>query len=143
MLPTNSCITRSREEILADACLRLEEDLRDIEPMEYYLFLMFGELPSVYERVNDIIGCHFTDGTMGFACTGEANIGWRENPLAAIDLEFSSHDIFVYFRLFIAGNQTGVEIHHIVFYESEGDPSENTEALKSALLAASKSTAKS
>ena len=67
---------------------------------------------------------------------GEADIAWNEVPSAAIDLEFFSQGIFVYFRLFMAGNQSRVEIHHIIFHESAGNPTENTTSLKQTLKAA-------
>ena len=129
-------IANSREAILATACSNLARDLREIDPADYYLFFRYGELPDIYDRVNAMLDRHFANGTFSFACTGDANINWDEIPAAAIDLEFFSKGIFVYFRLFVTDDQPRVEIHHIVFQESAGNPSENTSSLEQTLKAA-------
>jgi hypothetical protein len=125
--------TQARETALAKACNNLAKSLRDIDPVNYYLFFEFGEMTIIYDQITKLIDSHFTLGVMNFTCTGEAILKWNRKPHVAIDLEFFSDSVFVFFRLFIAPGPLRVEIHNIVFQESASNPQTNTLALEKIL----------
>lgn len=126
-------ITQARETALANACKCLAKNLRDIDPINFYLFFEFGEMTIIYDQITKLIDSHFTLGVMNFTCSGEAILKWNKKPHVAIDLEFFSDGIFVFFRLFIAPGPLRVEIHNIVFQESSSNPHTNTIALEDIL----------
>ncbi len=132
-MPDQISVTRQRELALREACHDLSNDLRKIEPASYFLFFELGELPAVYEQVNLYLDQHFPKGKLAFACTGQTSIGWTESPQVAVDLEFSGEDILAFFRLVIGSKEHDVELHHISFQQSVGDPHHNTIALSKAL----------
>ena len=137
MLASNQlAITANRENILYDGCEELANDLKQIDPTLYASFFQYGEARFVYEAVNSILDKHFIKGAMTFACTGDALIPWGESPVIAIDMEFVSDGIFAFFRIILTKNNPIVELHHIVFHESAGDPEANTEQLRKSIAAA-------
>ena len=130
---TDECITVRREQILCDACSCLASELRQIEPGDFFSFFQLGQVPAVHDDVTATIDRHFGNNTMGFACTGEAEISWNKPSAVAIDLEFVFEGIFAFFRLFLSADNSAVELHHISFQDSSGDPDSNTVKLEKAI----------
>ena len=126
-------ITEAREAVLANACGKLIKNLRGLDPVHYYLFFEFGEMAAIYDQVTKIIDNYFAIGTMNFACTGEAILRWNRKPHIAVDLEFFSNGIFIFFRLYLTTTHPRVEIHNILFQESANHPQANTIALEDTL----------
>ena len=128
-------ITQSRERILSDGCRDFVRSLQQIDPSNFFLFFKFGEMPSLYHKVGELVDQHFAMGTVAFACTGNTRISWTEATVVSIDMEFFCEGIFAFFRLNISQDDTSAEIHHIIFQESSSNPQANTEALRQAVNA--------
>ena len=125
--------TRDREEIIRGACSSLSKELYLIEPIAYCLFFQLGQMPQVFDQVNQMVERNFRVGTMHFSCTGDTLIDWECNSTVAIDLEFTSEEIFAFFRLVLGGKQPVVDLHHIAFPNGERTPEENNVLLRDAL----------
>ncbi|MEM7069149.1 MAG: hypothetical protein AAF478_09715 [Pseudomonadota bacterium] len=129
-------VVQQRENIIASACKQLAEDLKSIPPLAYAFFFNIGDMPVVFEQINTLIEQRFKGGTMSFPCTGECELNWEQLPIVSIDLEFADPEVSVFFRLSFADNGLAVNLHHISFPESAGDPALNTSLLEKHLAAA-------
>ncbi|MBO6814735.1 MAG: hypothetical protein JJ891_07730 [Rhizobiaceae bacterium] len=136
MASTQLAITAHRENVLYDACEELAVDLMSIDPALFSSFFQYGEARFVYDNVNKLLDKHFCTGSLSFACTGDTLVSWNEPPVVAVDLEFVRDGIFAFFRLVLTGKTPVVELHHITFQESRGDPEENTAELEKSIRAA-------
>jgi len=136
MASTQVKITAHRENILYDACEAMAHDFMSIDPSSFASYFHRGDTPAVYEQVNNVIDKHFKRGSVTFACTGDSLTPWNEAPVVAIDLEFISNSIFAFFRMILTGKEPVVELHHITFHESTGNPETNSTELKRALHSA-------
>ncbi len=122
-----------RERLLRDACRKLAEDLKLIEPTCYDNFLHLGQLLGVYDQVMATLDNHFLNNTMNFSCTGDSSISWSGPATIYLDLEFNHAGIFAFFRLKLGSGDTNVELHHISFEETSDDPKMNTWRLAEAI----------
>lgn len=129
LIPANLNTTQQRECALNNACLEMAADLQRIDPTVYLMFLEFGQMPEICFEINNIVDRHFGAGAMSFACTGEGVISWSGECRVGIDLEFLTEHLFAFFRLFIGSEPPRVELHHISFNDSSGDPANNTRKL--------------
>ena len=130
-------VVKQREEIIASACGKMAEKLRQIPPFAYACFFNFGNMPNVFDQINTTIENCFETGTMSFPCTGDCYLSWDQYPIVALDLEFANEDVSVFFRLLFAENDLIVNLHHISFYNSTGDPNANTAMLEQHIMQAS------
>ena len=138
ILQIQQSITAQREDILCRACHNLASELKLIEPTAFALFFQHGQMPEIYNLVSASLNRHFITNTISFACTGDTLITWNNPARVAIDLEFETGNIFVFFRLVVGSKEPSVELHHISFMDSSGDPEKNTKLLQSTLLGVTK-----
>lgn len=118
-----------REQILLDCVSPILPELRDIEPGLYFAFLVLGGLPELNQTIDAIIEKKFGSHNLQFSCTGEAELGWSNNPIIGLDFEFSSKGLFAFFRLVFTGSNARVTLHHIAFPQTTNDPKRNNELL--------------
>ncbi len=122
-----------RERLLLAYCRVMLEELKNISPACFDVFLKMGHFSKVYEEVKSILERNFSSNAMTFTCTGESQQGWGTKPVVGLDFEFMFDDIFVFFRLIIGEENDTIELHHISFENSAGAPNKNTTLLEMAL----------
>ena len=122
-----------REEILCVVFPAPVKELRLIAPVLFENFFRFGQLSGVYDQVTQTLDHFFIKNSMNFACTGDSSISWSNPATVALDLEFMFLGIFVFFRLSFGYEKVAIELHHISFESSSGDPDENTVQLAKAI----------
>lgn len=119
-------VTGRRESIIAQACGKLAAELRLIDPFRFAVFFNLGQMPSVYDEINQIVWRNFRDGALSFTCTGDTLICWSKQPVVALDFEFARDGVLAFFRLILVGRAPAVELHHIAF-ETAGDEPGDTD----------------
>lgn len=136
-------VIEQREAIIARGCAKLAAELRLIDPFRYAAFLNLGQIPSVYDEINQIVERNFTGNAMSFTCTGDTLITWGKPPVVALDFEFCHAGILAFFRLVIVEAEPHVELHHIAYDPgASGEPDVDVSANNTQLEAAFGSAAR-
>lgn len=140
---TKTDVTAQREAIIAMACGKLAAELRLIDPFRFAAFFNLGQMPSVYDEINQIVWRNFREGALSFTCTGDTLICWSKHPAVALDFEFSHGGVLAFFRLILVGRQPAVELHHVAFEQAnadngQGSLDENSIRLSQAMEAAAR-----
>lgn len=137
-MQTNSSesINSQRETILFEGCHDLIAALRKVDPVQFVMVFYSGQTLGIAEQLRDLIENHFKPNTVSFEFTGECAVPWAGSFTVALDLELLHAGVFAFFRLYLCGNESSVEINHISFETAGNDPVENTILLKDAIHSA-------
>lgn len=95
-----------------------------------------GQTLGIGELLRERIEGHFKPNTVSFEFTGECDVPWTGNFTVALDLELLHLGVFAFFRLYLCGDESSVELNHISFETAGNDPLENTKLLATAIQAA-------
>ena len=123
-------ILQERESIICSAMSDFANELRQIDPSDFTLFLRGVDLPSIFEKVNSILAAKFTSPQVSFACTGDVIIDWESVPVVGLDFELTCDTFFAFFRLWLKNGRNAVELHHLSFQDFQESPEQNTMRLK-------------
>ncbi|MFK5980425.1 MAG: hypothetical protein QM488_16230 [Rhizobiaceae bacterium] len=129
-------INEKREAILHDACHDLIISMRKVEPVEFVMVFYSGQTLGIGELLRERIESHFIPNSVSFEFTGECDVQWTGNFTVALDLELLHQGVFAFFRLYLCGDESSVELNHISFEKAGNDPLENTKLLEKAIQAA-------
>lgn len=129
-------INERREAILHEGCHDLIASMRKVEPAEFVMVFYSGQTLGIGELLRERIEGHFKPNTVSFEFTGECNVQWVGNFTVALDLELLYEGVFAFFRLYLCGDESSVELNHISFEKAGNDPLENTKLLAKAIQAA-------
>lgn len=129
-------LTAAREAILQNAMQPFARELSLIEPVWFLLFFNFGQMSEICEEITKMADRHFDGRSLSFSCSGDTMIAWDQKPVAALDFEFVSKHIFAFFQIVIGAGEARINLHHISFQETAGDPAHNTDMLREALASA-------
>lgn len=135
-ISSNENINSKREAILYGACGELIGALRKIEPVEFVMMFYSGQKLGIGEQLRELIEGHFKTNTVAFEFTGECAMPWSGDFTVALDLELLHCGVFAFFRLYLCGKESSVEINHISFEEAGAEPHENTKLLAKAITSA-------
>jgi hypothetical protein len=136
-------LIEQREAIIARGCARMAAELRLVDPFRYAAFLNLGQIPSVYDEINQIVERNFNGNALSFTCTGDTLITWGKPPVVALDFEFCHAGILAFFRLVLVESEPHIELHHIAYDPGAGsdpgiDAAANNEQLEAALREAAR-----
>ena len=70
---------------------------------------------------------------MVFGAGGDYRLEWGGPPEIVLDLEIKPRGITIYSQLTLTNEQAGLDIKHIAFHDSSGDPDTNTRMLEERL----------
>ncbi|MBL4725077.1 MAG: hypothetical protein JKY83_00090 [Rhizobiaceae bacterium] len=129
-------INDTREAILHEGCHDLIKSMRKVEPAQFLMVFYSGQTLGIGEMLRERIEGHFKANTVSFEFTGECDVPWVGNFTVALDLELLHLGVFAFFRLYLCGNESSVELNHISFETAGIDPLENTKLLEKAIQAA-------
>jgi len=129
-------VTSLREEIIVAACRNLVENLRLLEPMDYFLALYSGNNLALGIEIQSLIDRHFKENSLTFDFTGECSHAWRGPFSVALDMELFFRGVFAFFRLHVFDDFARVELNHISFEHAGFNPDENTQLLSKVINSA-------
>ncbi len=125
--------TDQRERIVAEAISPVASELRLLDAADLISLLRFELYGNLSDLVSSAAELYFHPGTVVFGAGGDYRLEWGGPPEIVLDLEIKPRGITIYSQLTLTNEQAGLDIKHIAFHESAGDPDANTRILEERL----------
>lgn len=125
--------TDQRERIVAEAISPVASELRLLDAADLISLLRFELYGNLSDLVSSAAELYFHPGTVVFGAGGDYRLEWGGPPEIVLDLEIKPRGITIYSQLTLTNEQAGLDIKHIAFHESAGDPDANTRILEQRL----------
>ncbi|MFN3506501.1 MAG: hypothetical protein ACK4ZU_03425 [Allorhizobium sp.] len=125
--------TNQRERIVAEAISPVASELRLLDAADLISLLRFELYGNLSDLVSSAAELYFHPGTVVFGAGGDYRLEWGGPPEIVLDLEIKPRGITIYSQLTLTNEQAGLDIKHIAFHESSGDPDANTRMLEDRL----------
>ncbi|QPC85375.1 hypothetical protein GA830_00425 [Mesorhizobium sp. NBSH29] len=122
-----------REAVVANAIQSVVSELRLVDVADYIAFVRLESFACVADIVDSAAELYFMPGTLRLGHSGEAHVGWTENPRIVLDLELHPRGATVYFQLTLSALHASVVVNYVAFADASSNPEENTEFLARAL----------
>ena len=125
--------TNQRERIVAEAISPVASELRLLDAADLISLLRFELYGNLSDLVSSAAELYFHPGTVVFGAGGDYRLEWGGPPEVVLDLEIKPRGITIYSQLTLTNEQAGLDIKHIAFHDSSGDPDTNTRMLEERL----------
>ena len=125
--------TNQRERIVAEAISPVASELRLLDAADLISLLRFELYGNLSDLVSSAAELYFHPGTVVFGAGGDYRLEWGGPPEIVLDLEIKPRGITIYSQLTLTNEQAGLDIKHIAFHDSSGDPDTNTRMLEERL----------
>lgn len=125
--------TDQRERIVAEAISPVASELRLLDAADLISLLRFELYGNLSDLVSSAAELYFHPGTVVFGAGGDYRLEWGGPPEIVLDLEIKPRGITIYSQLTLTNEQAGLDIKHIAFHDSSGDPDTNTRMLEERL----------
>jgi hypothetical protein len=125
--------TDQRERIVAEAISPVASELRLLDAADLISLLRFELYGNLSDLVSSAAELYFHPGTVVFGAGGDYRLDWGGPPEIVLDLEIKPRGITIYSQLTLTNEQAGLDIKHIAFHDSSGDPDTNTRMLEERL----------
>ena len=125
--------TNQRERIVAEAISPVASELRLLDAADLISLLRFELYGNLSDLVSSAAELYFHPGTEVFGAGGDYRLEWGGPPEVVLDLEIKPRGITIYSQLTLTNEQAGLDIKHIAFHDSSGDPDNNTRMLEERL----------
>ncbi|KPF42068.1 hypothetical protein ACSV9I_04960 [Rhizobium sp. G187] len=121
--------TDQRERIVAEAISPVASELRLLDAADLISLLRFELNGNLSDLVSSAAELYFHPGTVVFGAGGEYRLEWGGPPEIILDIEIKPRDITIYAQLVLTDAHAAIDIKHIAFHKSAGDPDANTRML--------------
>ncbi|MBX9469278.1 hypothetical protein FVA81_18420 [Rhizobium sp. WL3] len=125
--------TDQRERIVAEAISPVASELRLLDAADLISLLRFELYGNLSDLVSSAAELYFHPGTVVFGAGGDYRLEWGGPPEIVLDVEIKPRGITIYSQLTLTNEQAGLDIKHIAFHETSGDPDANTRMLEERL----------
>ncbi len=125
--------TNQRERIVAEAISPVASELRLLDAADLISLLRFELYGNISDLVSSAAELYFHPGTVVFGAGGDYRLEWGGPPEVVLDLEIKPRGITIYSQLTLTNELAGLDIMHIAFHETSGDPDANTRMLEDRL----------
>jgi len=125
--------TNQRERIVAEAISPVASELRLLDAADLISLLRFELYGNLSDLVSSAAELYFHPGTVVFGAGGDYHLEWGGPPEIVLDLEIKPRGITIYSQLTLTNDTAGLDIKHIAFHETSGDPDANTRMLEERL----------
>jgi hypothetical protein len=125
--------TNQRERIVAEAISPVASELRLLDAADIISLLRFELYGNLADLVASAAELYFHPGTVVFGAGGDYRLEWGGPPEVVLDLEIKPRGITIYSQLTLTEKQAGLDIKHIAFHDTSGDPDTNTRMLEDRL----------
>jgi hypothetical protein len=125
--------TDQRERIVAEAISPVASELRLLDAADLISLLRFELYGNLSDLVSSAAELYFHPGTVVFGAGGDYRLEWGGPPEIVLDLEIKPRGITIYSQLTLTNEQAGLDIKHIAFHDTVGDPDANTRILEERL----------
>ena len=121
--------TNQRERIVAEAISPVASELRLLDAADLISLLRFELYGNLSDLVSSAAELYFHPGTVVFGAGGDYRLEWGGPPEVVLDLEIKPRGLTIYSQLTLTSEHAGLDIKHIAFHDSSGDPDTNTRML--------------
>lgn len=125
--------TNQRERIVAEAISPVASELRLLDAADLISLLRFELYGNLADLVSSAAELYFHPGTIVFGAGGDYRLEWGGPPAVVLDLEIKPRGITIYSQLTLTEEHAGLDINHIAFHDTSGDPDTNTRMLEDRL----------
>ncbi|MGL4196740.1 MAG: hypothetical protein ACRCSX_03110 [Allorhizobium sp.] len=125
--------TNQRERIVAEAISPVASELRLLDAADLISLLRFELYGNLSDLVSSAAELYFHPGTVVFGAGGDYRLEWGGPPEIVLDLEIKPRGITIYSQLTLTNDTAGLDIKHIAFHDTSGDPDTNTRMLEERL----------
>ncbi|TPP09825.1 hypothetical protein [Rhizobium glycinendophyticum] len=125
--------TNQRERIVAEAISPVASELRLLDAADLISLLRFELYGNLADLVSSAAELYFHPGTVVFGAGGDYRLEWGGPPEVVLDLEIKPRGITIYSQLTLTEETAGLDIKHIAFHDTSGDPDTNTRMLEDRL----------
>ncbi len=125
--------TNQRERIVAEAISPVASELRLLDAADLISLLRFELYGNLSDLVSSAAELYFHPGTIVFGAGGDYRLEWGGPPEVVLDLEIKPRGITIYSQLTLTEEHAAIDIKHIAFHETSGDPDSNTRILEERL----------
>lgn len=125
--------TNQRERIVAEAISPVASELRLLDAADLISLLRFELYGNLSDLVSSAAELYFHPGTIVFGSGGDYRLEWGGPPEVVLDLEIKPRGITIYSQLTLTEEHAAIDIKHIAFHETSGDPDSNTRILEERL----------
>jgi hypothetical protein len=125
--------TNQRERIVAEAISPVASELRLLDAADLISLLRFELYGNLADLVSSAAELYFHPGTIVFGAGGDYRLEWGGPPEVVLDLEIKPRGITIYSQLTLTEEVAGLDIKHIAFHDTSGDPDTNTRILEDRL----------
>lgn len=128
----NDIINR-RERILAQHIADVCSELRLIDVVDLVVLIKTERHANIDDLISSSAELFFKPDTLKYGYASEVDLTWGGVPSVAFDMEFRNQGVTVFFSLSLGSLKAGVDIHQILFEDSDAGPEGNDRRLKAAL----------
>ncbi|WP_440981363.1 hypothetical protein [Shinella sumterensis] len=121
--------TNQRERIVAEAISPVASELRLLDAADLISLLRFELYANLSDLVSSAAELYFHPGTVSFGAGGDYRLEWGGPPEIVLDVEIKPRDITIYAQLILTDEHAAIDIKHIAFHKTAGDPDANTAML--------------
>lgn len=121
--------THQRERIVAEAISPVASELRLLDAADLISLLRFELYGNLSDLVASAAELYFHPGTVSFGAGGDYRLEWGGPPEIVLDVEIKPRDITIYAQLILTDAHAAIDIKHIAFHTTAGDPDANTAML--------------
>jgi hypothetical protein len=125
--------TNQRERIVAQAISPVASELRLLDAADLISLLRFELYGNLSDLVSSAAELYFHPGTVVFGAGGDYRLEWGGPPEVVLDLEIKPRGITIYSQLTLTEEHAAIDIKHIAFHDTSGDPDTNTRMLEDRL----------
>ena len=125
----------AHERILADAMVDVATELRLADPGEFISMIRSDHAANLADLVNSSSELFFKSGCLKYALSAGCDLRWNSTPTVALDMEFRTRAVTVFFRLTIGRARAGVEVLDVMFEEEASSAPRDRQARLSAAIA--------
>lgn len=122
-----------RAALLATALGETVAELRLIEPGDLIGYIRAGQWANIGDLVQSSAEMYFREGALAFACMADFVLDWASCPSVALEMEFQSPAVSVFFTLFLDRDDGTVALRRVWFPAAPVDAAAGTRCLAEAL----------
>ena len=110
--------------ILSDNLRDVATELRTIDLVDLVSYIRFGSFATLDDLIQSSTELFYKAGTISFAWTARADIGWEDLPTVTVGLEFRHAAISVFFDLSLRAFDQSVKVCGIMFDDPVATPAD-------------------
>lgn len=128
--------TDARRSLIAEALAPFVEEMRLLDCADLIAHVAREQFANIEDLVQSSLELSYKQGAFAFGWGAHVIAPWNEPPAVALDLEFCTAGLTIFFVLTIGGGHHDVMLRKVSFTSSSPDPRDDTRMIAHALATA-------